>query len=379
VIIRSIEIIRISVPFSAGTESRKNRGQAKDDDAFNAASPSHRRMESLMLKVTTDTGMVGWGEAFGHGSNPVTFKALSDVVGPMFIGTRLEDREQTLERVRRAVHGFGSTGPMVYALSGMDIALWDLAAQDAGVPLYQLLGGVPRTLELYASLVSYGNDPDEVHRQVSRARDLGFRKIKLHETDVDAIAAARVALPVSAGELMVDVNCPWSVAEASDIAQRLKGLELTWLEEPVWPPDDVAGLAKVRRIGVPLSAGENAAGVQGIKALLEHQSVDVLQPSVAKVGGISAMLQVFALAKHHDVKVVPHCFYFGPGLLAVAHLCTLLPHEVAVEVPFIEFERLLYPALVFKPRMDLPSAAGLGFAPDLQVIEDYCVERALID
>lgn len=378
-IIRSIEIIRISIPFSAGTESRKNWGRAKDDDAFNAASPSHRRMESLMLKVTTDTGMVGWGEAFGHGSNPVTFKALSDVVGPMFIGTRLEDREQTLERVRRAVHGFGSTGPMVYALSGMDIALWDLAAQDAGVPLYQLLGGVPRTLELYASLVSYGNDPDEVHRQVSRARDLGFRKIKLHETDVDAIAAARVALPVTAGELMVDVNCPWSVAEASDIAQRLKGLELTWLEEPVWPPDDVAGLALVRRIGVPLSAGENAAGVQGIKALLEHQAVDVLQPSVAKVGGISAMLQVFALAKHHGVKVVPHCFYFGPGLLVVAHLCTLLPHEVAMEVPFIEFERLLYPALAFKPRMDLPSAAGLGFAPDLQVIEDYCVERELID
>lgn len=79
------------------------------------------------------------------------------------------------------------------------------------------------------------------------------------------------------------------------------------------------------------------------------------------------------------MKVVPHCFYFGPGLLAVAHLCTLLPREVAVEVPFIEFERLLYPALAFKPTMELPSAAGLGFTPDFQVIEDYCVERALID
>lgn len=268
-IIRSIEIIRISIPFSAGTAQRQNHGQAKDDDAFNAASPSHRRMESLMLKVTTDSGRVGWGEAFGHGSNPVTFAALAAVVAPMFIGTRLEDREQTLEKVRRAVHGFGSTGAMVYALSGIDIALWDLAAQAADVPLYQLLGGTARTLELYASLVSYGNDPDEVHRQVSRARALGFRKIKLHETDLDAIAAARAALPVAAGELMVDVNCPWSVAQASEIAERLRELELTWLEEPVWPPDDVAGLAQVRRKGVPLSAGENAAGVQGIKALLE--------------------------------------------------------------------------------------------------------------
>jgi L-rhamnonate dehydratase len=378
VIIHSIEIIRISMPFTAGAIQRHNHGQAKDDDAFNAASPTHRRMESLMLKVTTDTGMVGWGEAFGHGSNPVTFKALSDVVGPMFIGTLLADREQTLEKARRALHGFGSTGAMVYALSGIDIALWDLAAQQAGVPLYQLLGGTARTLELYASLVSYGNDPAEVHRQVSRARELGFRKIKLHETRVDAIAAARSALPVAAGELMVDVNCPWSVPEARDIARQLKSLELTWLEEPVWPPDDVAGLALVRHEGVPLSAGENAPGVQGIKALLEQQAVDVLQPSVAKIGGIGAMLQVFALAREHGVKVVPHCFYFGPGLLAVAHLCTLLPQEVAVEVPFIEFERLLYPALAFTPRMDLPSVPGLGFAPDVQVIEDYCVERALI-
>lgn len=378
-IIRSIEIIRISIPFTAGSVQRHNHGLAKDDDAFNAASPSHRRMESLMLKVTTDTGLAGWGEAFGHGSNPVTFKALSAVVGPMFIGTRLEDHKQTMERVRRAVHGFGSTGAMLYALSGIDIALWDLAAQTAGVPLYQLLGGTPRTLELYASLVSYGNDPDEVRRQVSRARELGFRKIKLHETHIDAIAAAREALPVAAGELMVDVNCPWSVGQASEIARHLTALELTWLEEPVWPPDDVAGLARVRRIGVPLSAGENAAGVQGIKALLEHQAIDIVQPSVAKIGGIGAMLQVFALAAEHGVKVVPHCFYFGPGLLAVAHLCTLLPADVAVEVPFIEFERLLYPALAFKPRMDLPSVAGLGFAPDLQVIDDYCIERALID
>jgi L-alanine-DL-glutamate epimerase-like enolase superfamily enzyme len=378
-VIHSIEIIRISMPFTTGTEHRQNLGQAKDDDAFNAASPTHRKMESLMLKVTTEGGMVGWGEAFGHGSNPVTFKALSDVVGPMFIGTRLVDREQTMEKAKRALHGFGSTGAMVYALSGIDIALWDLAAQQAGVPLYQLLGGTARTLELYASLVSYGNDPAEVHRQVSRARELGFRKIKLHENQVEAIAAARSALPVAAGELMVDVNCPWSVSEASDIARQLQPLELTWLEEPVWPPDDVAGLAQVRREGVRLSAGENAAGVQGIKALLEQQAVDVLQPSVAKIGGIGAMLQVFALAREHGVKVVPHCFYFGPGLLAVAHLCTLLPEEVAVEVPFIEFERLLYPALAFTPRMDLPAAAGLGFTPDVQVIEDYCIGRVVID
>jgi L-rhamnonate dehydratase len=378
VIIRSIEIIRLSIPFSAGTRERKNAGAAKDDDAFNAASPRHRRMESLMLKVTTSTGLVGWGEAFGHGSNPVTFKALTDVVAPMFIGTALAEREQTLEVARRALHGFGSTGAMVYALSGIDIALWDLAAQQAGVPLHQLLGGVPRELELYASLVSYGEDPAEVFRQVQRARGQGFRKVKLHETTYPAIAAAREALPVAAGELMVDVNCPWTRAQACDMAEQLRGLELGWLEEPVWPPDDFAGLAQVRRHGVAVSAGENAAGVNGIRSLVEQGAVDVLQPSVAKVGGISAMLEVFGIARDHGVSVVPHCFYFGPGLLAVAHLCTLLPANVALEVPFIEFERLLYPELAFKPRMQLPDLPGLGFVPNPQVLQAYCTDRALI-
>lgn len=376
--ILTIELIRLSVPFSAGTTERKTLGQVQDDDAFNAASPRHRRMESLMIKVTTDTGHVGWGEAFGHGANPATMTALQAMVAPLFIGTACADHLHTLETARRALHGFGSTGPVMYALSGIDIALWDLAAQAAGKPLYDYLGGQPRELELYASLVSYGGDPQEVFRQVRRAFDQGFRKIKLHETQYDAIAAARAALPAADGELMVDVNCPWTVTQASAMAERLHGLALTWLEEPVWPPDDAHGLAQVRRAGVPLSAGENAAGVNGLRALFEQGAIDVAQPSVAKVGGISAMLQVFQLAADYGVKVVPHCFYFGPGLLAVAHLCTLLPADVAVEVPFIEFERLLYPALDFKPRLTLAPIPGLGFAPDQEVIERYCLDRVLI-
>ena len=91
------------------------------------------------------------------------------------------------------------------------------------------------------------------------------------------------------------------------------------------------------------------------------------------------MLEVFAMAREYNIKVVPHCFYFGPGLLAVAHLCTLLPEDVAVEVPFIEFEQLLFAALDFKPTLILDPVPGLGFTPDEDVIRTYCMERALID
>ncbi|OOV98704.1 mandelate racemase [Pseudomonas sp. MF4836] len=376
--IASIEVIRLSIPFSTGATQRSNSGPVQDDDAFNAASTRHRRMESLMLKVSTDSGLVGWGEAFGHGSNPVTYKALTDLVAPQFLGSDVANFQDTLEAARRALHGFGSSGPVTYALSAMDIALWDLAAQRAGQPLYKLLGGRDRPLELYASLVSYGNDPEEVARQVRRARGQGFRKIKLHETTYAAIAAAREALPVEEGELMVDVNCPWSVSQASDMAGQLRPLQLAWLEEPVWPPDDAHGLAQVRSHGVPIAAGENAAGVQGLRAMFEQGALDIAQPSVAKIGGISAMVQVFELARRYQVKVVPHCFYFGPGLLAVAHLCSLLPADISLEVPFIEFERLLYPQLAFTPQMSLPQQPGLGFAPDAEVLGAYTVESVVL-
>jgi L-alanine-DL-glutamate epimerase-like enolase superfamily enzyme len=374
--ISAIELSRVSIPFSAGV--RQHVGVVQEDDAFNAASPRHSRMESLIIQVHTDQGMVGWGEAFGHGANPVTFEALKTLVAPQFIGLDLGDRARAMESARKALHGFGSTGPVAYGLAGMDIALWDLAAQQAGQPLWQLLGGKPRTLALYASLVSYGNDPDTVARHVKRARAAGFTKVKLHETQYPAISAARQALPAAVGELMVDVNCPWSVDEARANAQQLRALGLTWLEEPVWPPDDAHGLATVRREGVRLAAGENAAGVNGIRALLDNAAVDVVQPSVAKVGGISAMLEIFTLARQYEVEVVPHCFYFGPGLLAVAHLCTLLPESVAVEVPFIEFEALLYPELAFKPRMALPDRPGLGFMANMDVLTKYRIAHTQV-
>jgi len=369
-IIQRIEIIRVAIPFSAG--GRVNES-VEDDDAFNAASPNISRMESLLVRLQTDDGRVGWGEAFGHGLNPVTFSALRDLVGPFFLGTSLAGREATMEKAMRAFHGFGRTGAVLYALSAIDIALWDLAAQQAGLPLCRFLGGESRQLELYASLVSYGNDPEEVARQVRRVYDLGYRRLKLHETAPAAIAAAREALPADA-QLMVDTNCPWRADEAVQVAESLRGLNLTWLEEPVWPPDDFAGLARVRQTGVPISAGENASGIEGLRQLLAAGAVDVVQPSVAKIGGVSGMLQAFAMARDAGVHLVPHCFYYGPGLMAAAHLTATLGADVALEVPLIEFERNLHAWLDFQPHMHLPDRPGLGFEPDAQVLREATID-----
>mgnify|MGYP000922469658 CR=1 FL=1 len=154
--------------------------------------------------------------------------------------------------------------------------------------------------------------------------------------------------------------------------------ELDWLEEPVWPPDDARGLAAVRRAETPIAADENTGGEQGFAALFDHGAVDVAQPSVAKVGGISALLRVIALAERHQVKVVPHCFYYGVGLLGTAHIVAALPDEIQLEVPFIRFTSLLYPQLAFTPRLTLPDLPGLGFTPDAQVMKNHTVSHVRI-
>lgn len=391
--VTKIEVMRVALPFDAGRRVRAGAaGQtAEPEDAFNAASRTLQRMETLLVKVSTDAGYVGWGEGFGHLVNPVTFAALAGPVGRFFIGTEIGADPASfaakIEAARQAFHPFGRTGPIVFALSAIDTALWDLCAQAAGVPLYRLLGGAHPSrdaatadgllaqIDVYASLVSYDNDPEEVVYQVQRAQAAGFRRMKLHETQRDAIAAARQALPAHLG-LMVDVNCPWPADEAKVRVGELNELGLGWVEEPVWPPDDLDALADVRTLGVPIAAGENASGVAGFAQHFARRAIDVAQPSVAKIGGITAMREVIALAQTHRVKVVPHCFYYGAGLLATAHIVATLPNDIALEVPWLQWPTPLYPQQIFGPVFALPQVPGLGFAPDEDVLARHTIDRA---
>lgn len=370
--ITNIEVLRVAIPFRSDRETSTEI----PTDAYNAASPTLTRMETLLVKITTDTGLQGWGEGFGHLSNPITEAALNELVGRFFLGqTCPQNPEEIAVLMQQAeinFHAFGRTGPVMFALSAMDIALWDLLAKTRGQPLWQLLGAKRNKIGVYASLVSYGNNPERVATKVLSTYNAGFRAIKLHETAYAAIAAAREVLPQDA-ELMVDVNCPWNTENAMTQAHALRPLNLGWLEEPIWPPDDLAGLAQVRTQGIRIAAGENAAGVQGFVEHFEHHAIDVAQPSVSKVGGITAMLKVFALAKQYSVRVVPHCFYYGAGLMATAQLVATLDESVSLEVPYIQWQEQLYPQLDFTPHMTLSDAPGIGFEPSSAVIQKYLI------
>src|SRR5207253_7353747 len=136
------------------------------------------------------------------------------------------------------------------------------------------------------------------------------------QTDVESVAVARDAVGWDV-ELMLDTNCPWTVDEAITMARRLEPAGLRWLEEPVWPPEDYRGLARVRAAAsIPIASGENEATAFGFRAAFEAGAMDIAQPRVTKVGGPSELRKVAVVAANAGGAVVPHELYCGPGLAA---------------------------------------------------------------
>ncbi|MDA1309189.1 MAG: mandelate racemase/muconate lactonizing enzyme family protein [Proteobacteria bacterium] len=363
--ITKIETIRVALPFETGGPRHGMR----------PALGAWLKMESVMLRIETSDGLEGWGEAFGHVMAPGAEVVLNTVVAPLLLGKDAREISKRIDEIERPMHGLGRAGPMMYALSAVDIALWDLAGKRAGMPVFRLLGGDGGELTRYASLMRYGGDCDAVAENVARARGHGFTTIKLHENTVPAFRAARQAVNPE-DNICLDVNCPWTVAEARAIAQEILYDDFHWLEEPVWPPEDYAAMAEVRAEGVPISAGENMTILVDFKAAFEAGAVDNVQPSVIKCGGISGMRRVFALAQAYAVRVVPHCFYWGPGYHATAHLAASRPEPTLVETAFITFA--VRPHALFDSTastLQLTEAPGLGFEADWDALAPYVVSR----
>ena len=326
-----------------------------------------RAMDTLLVKIETDMGITGWGEGFGFSLVPTTAHALNNLIAPACLGEDPSDIGGIMARLARRFHNFGLNGAVTFALSGIDIALWDIAAKVAGKPLYALLGGKRRNrVPAYASLLRYG-DPNLVAQNTARAVGLGYRQIKLHEIRLDCIREARAAAPPDI-PLMLDINCAWSsIAQAVEFCDDVRAMNIRWVEEPIWPPEDFAAIAEVRReAAVPIAAGECLGSPLALSAMLRAGAVDVVQPSITKCGGVSAMLEMRHIADQNGVALVPHCPYFGPGLLATLHFLASSETEEPLEYYFADLARPPYPKLV--PRdgfVVVPDSPGLGFEPVL--------------
>jgi L-alanine-DL-glutamate epimerase-like enolase superfamily enzyme len=358
--IRSVDTIALNLPFEIHGPKPLFAGRP-------------RFMEILLVRVETDSGLVGWGEAFGFSVWPATREAIRNLVGPLAVGRDERDIGALMADLNRKLHIVGRTGPVVYGLAGLDIALWDIAGKAAGKPISALLGGARHAkLPAYSSLMRY-TDPALVAKNAAMAVARGYTAIKLHEIGVAQVKAAREAIGPGI-KLMMDVNCPWSVDEALAIAEQVRPYDLHWFEEPVWPPEDFAALAEVRRkSGIPVTAGENAMSPKNFEQMFIAGAVDIAQPSVTKIGGITPMLEIAALAREHHVKLVPHCPYFGPGLLASVHIAAAFEEETMIEYSWADLgANPLGDAIEVKDGyIQVPTGPGLGRDPDPQVIAQY--------
>jgi L-alanine-DL-glutamate epimerase-like enolase superfamily enzyme len=342
--IASIETIPLRIPFTTGGPSAGGVWGPKDLQV----------VDSLVVKVTTDDGTVGWGETFGFTAIPAVKLVIDGMLAPELIGRDVALREKSMFELQKKFHVFGRSGAFIYGLSAIDIALWDIAGKVANQPVHQLLGGAEATsLACYASLIRYA-DPELVARNVRRAVESGYRHLKLHEVTVETVRAAR---------------------EALDMTEQFRPFNLRWIEEPVWPPENYAGLATVRKQGgIPVAAGENASTLMDFQHLLEAGSVDFIQPSPAKMGGITELQKVFALANAHNVAVMVHTFYDGPGLLASVHASAALGGPKSLfEWRYFDLEAQLYGDAIIprNGRIDVPQGPGLGIEPNPDVIRDY--------
>jgi L-alanine-DL-glutamate epimerase-like enolase superfamily enzyme len=366
-LITNVRAHHVSIPYDAGAAS------------FKLGAAAIAAVDIVLVEVTTDAGLTGWGDAWGYVCPRTTATAIAEMIAPQASGLEAPDATgipAVMERIQRNLHLFGRYGITMFAISGLDIALWDLAAKAHGAPLHSLLGGCKRTrIPAYASLLRIG-DPALVAKECETALRRGYQAIKLHETTVPAVFAARQATGADV-PLMVDMNCPMDGAAAIAFAQECRKAAPLFLEEPVWPPEDFATLAKVRAEGgLDIAAGENACTVHQFRQMMAARAVSHAQPSVIKVGGVTEYLRVVGLAEGMGVKLAPHSPYFGPGLLATLQLMSLRADASLVEVFYMNRAACLWRGQIEideNGTIAVPDGPGLGYEPDRDVIERYRV------
>jgi L-alanine-DL-glutamate epimerase-like enolase superfamily enzyme len=358
--IRSVETQVLDIPFVDG-----GRGEGITPTRWS-------RLEIALVRIEDDAGRVGWGEGFGYFVVDATKALVDRLIAPLLEGAEIDDIPAWNLAMQRRLHLFGRYGVTLFAISAVDMALWDLAARRRELPLYELLGAdAPRPIPLYASLVRYDDDAVAA-RTCERALERGFHELKLHEITVPRVAACREAVG-DAVPISVDVNCAWTEDQAREVLEPLRDLGVTWLEEPVFPPEDMHALSRLRDGTLPIAAGENWCTEVQFAAAFEAGAVDLAQPSVTKVGGISEFRKVAERCRAADVPLVPHCPYFGPGFFASLHLATAIDEVRQLEYLFVEPEAWLAPLGRLGPGGTLlaTDAPGIGFEPDSEVLRRY--------
>lgn len=353
-----------------------------------------------LVEVETDEGITGWGECFGPGNVAVANKAIVEqVIQPMVLGMDPMDRDVIWHKVYNLLRDHGQKGMPLQSLSGVDIALWDIAGKVCGQPICKLIGGVHRdSVGVYGYGMMLRPEPVEelAARFVDEAAEIrhaGFAATKMKiglgpKEDVALATAVRRAVGDDF-DFMADANHAYTTADAFYVGRGLDELDAYWFEEPV-APEDHAGYAELRAgLKVNIAGGEAEFSRWGWKGLLESRGLDIAQPEVCALGGITEFLRVLALAHAHFTQVVNHVW--GSAISVAANLQLLaamppLPGGLFPRQPWLEFDttdnkfrdNLLTVPLSIQEQVKknggtvgVPMGPGLGVEPDRDFINHY--------
>ena len=357
-----------------------------------------------LIKVETDAGEYGLGEAFlGPAGEYVEF------LKPGLVGENPFDVDRLVEHMTQIVSGLGgSLGYSQAAVSGVEIALWDVAGKLVGLPAYQLFGGKYRdAVQIYADCHAGENlaaaadaDPRDIYAPASYAEvarevvDEGFDALKFDldvkiedadtatrrlsndaiEHKIDIVDAVREEVGYGP-TLGFDLHWNFTVETATKLARGVEEYDLDWIEDPV-PPENVEAHRKVTEsTSTPILAGENLTRVEGFMPFISAQAVDVVAPDIQKCGGLLELRKIATVADAFDIPVAPHNISSPVGTLASVHACATVPNAFALEwhAREVEWWDDLYagPPLIEGGEIQVPEDPGLGIDLDADAVAEH--------
>ena len=363
----------------------------------------YKKRTSHIVEVETDEGVTGWGECFGPGNIAFANKGIVEkVIQPMVLGMQALDRDVIWHKVYNLMRDHGQKGMPLQALSGVDIALWDLAGKAANLPLYKMIGGAHRDkVEVYG----YGMmlRPENINSLISRfkeesaeIKEMGFKALKMKvgvgpKDDIKLIEAVREGIGDNF-RFMVDANHGYTTHDALYVGRAMEEFSPYWFEEPV-APEDLDGYRELRAfLKVNISGGEAEFNRWGWRKLLESRGLDIAQPEVCALGGISEYLRVLALCHSHFTPVVNHVWGSAIAVAVNLHLLAAmppLPGGLFPWEPMLEFDTthnhfiddLLTVSLDIKNQVksnngtvSLPNGPGLGVTPQRDFLDKFRID-----
>jgi D-galactarolactone cycloisomerase len=346
---------------------------------------------ALIVEIVTDDGLSGFGEVYGP---PRPNRAVVEAYAPLLVGEDPFAIERHWQRMYNHLRDHGQRGLAVQALSGIDIALWDLKGKALGLPVHVLMGGpIRERVRAYATGLYRRDRPDHeayLREEAASYIEAGFTAMKLKTgwgvaEDVRLTRALRDEIGAGV-ELMVDANHAYDAVDALRYVRQVEDLDISWFEEPV-APEDYDGYREVKAGGkIPVAGGECSFTRYGFRRLITERLVDIAQPDTCVAGGLSECKKIADMAQAFGVRYVPHCWGTGIARATALQLLAVLPHNppgLYATEPLLEFDMSEHPIreavtteLIVQESgwVRVPTGPGLGIEIDRAALERFRAE-----